>query len=113
MGEPANIPEEKLYEMQARLCKFMSHPLRLQLVKLLEDGEKSVSELVELTGQPQPVVSRHLGYLQQLGIIASERRGNRVYYSLRYPELLQACKLLRSVLIKILEEGRSLALVLE
>lgn len=107
------IPEEKLFEMQARLCKFMSHPLRLKLLELLEKQELSVSELVKLTGEPQPVVSRHLGYMLQLGIVASERRGNRVYYRLRYPELRQACKLLRGVLLKILEEGRSMALIVE
>ncbi|MEZ0346716.1 MAG: metalloregulator ArsR/SmtB family transcription factor [Infirmifilum sp.] len=113
MPEENKIPDEKLFEMQARLCKFMSHPLRLRLLELLEKQELSVSELVRLTGEPQPVVSRHLGYMLQLGIIASERRGNRVYYKLRYPELREACKLLHSVLLKILREGRSLALTVE
>jgi len=107
------VPEERLFELQARLCKFMSHPLRLRLLEFLESQERSVSELVELTGEPQPVVSRHLAYMQQLGIVTSERRGTKVYYKVRYPELREACKILRGVLVKILKEGRSLALISE
>jgi len=107
------VPDERLFELQARLCKFMSHPLRLRLLELLESQERNVSELVELTGEPQPVVSRHLAYMQQLGIVSSERRGTKVYYKLRYPELREACKILRGVLVKILKEGRSLALISE
>ncbi len=113
MSSAEEISKEKLYQLQARLCKFMSHPLRLRLLELLEEGERSVSELVELTGEPQPVVSRHLAYMQQLGIVSSERRGNRVYYKARYPELMEACRIIQVVLLKILREGRSLALLAE
>ncbi|QOJ78555.1 helix-turn-helix transcriptional regulator [Infirmifilum lucidum] len=113
MSSVEEIPKEELYQLQARLCKFMSHPLRLRLLELLEKGERSVSELAELTGEPQPVVSRHLAYMQQLGIVSSERRGNRVYYKIRYPELREACRIIQGVLVKILREGRSLALVSE
>lgn len=111
MGSVEEIPKEELFKLQARLCKFMSHPLRLRLMELLENTERSVSELVELTGQPQPVVSRQLAYMLQLGILSAERRGRKVYYRLRYPELREACKLIQGVLLKILRERQSLALL--
>jgi len=34
------------------------------------------------------VVSRHLALLRDAGILAAERRGKEVYYSVRYPQLV-------------------------
>uniref|UniRef100_A0A7C4FFR4 ArsR family transcriptional regulator n=1 Tax=Thermofilum pendens TaxID=2269 RepID=A0A7C4FFR4_THEPE len=102
----------EVYRLQSRLCRFLSHPERLRITEVLGTGEKSVSELVELTGLPQPTVSRHLGLLAELGVLEAERRGRRVYYKLKYPEVLEASRILRSVLLKILEEkGRLTVLV--
>jgi ArsR family transcriptional regulator len=104
--------EVEVYRLQSRLCRFLSHPERLMITEVLGTGEKSVGELVELTGLPQPTVSRHLSLLAELGVVEAERRGRRVYYRLKYPEVLEASRILRGVLSKILEEkGRLSALV--
>jgi len=104
--------EVGVYKLQSKLCRFLSHPERLRITEVLGTGEKSVSELVELTGLPQPTVSRHLSMLAELGVVEAERKGRRVYYRLKYPEVLEASRILRGVLLKILEEkGRLSALV--
>jgi len=70
------IPGEIL-DIQARLCQAMGHPSRLKTVHSLRVGEKSVSELAELTGSTRGTVSRQLGILRGVGIPL--RRAQRDY----------------------------------
>ena len=37
--------EEKIFEMHAEVCKSMANPVRLKIMSLLREGEKSVEEL--------------------------------------------------------------------
>lgn len=56
-------------------------PNRLQIVSiLLEEGEKSVSELVDRLEVTQPRVSAHLACLRTCGFVSSRRDGKYVYY---------------------------------
>jgi DNA-binding transcriptional ArsR family regulator len=45
----------------------VAEPRRRQIVDLLADGERSVNELVQLLGLPQPQVSKHLRVLREDG----------------------------------------------
>jgi DNA-binding transcriptional ArsR family regulator len=75
----------------AKRFKALGEPARLELVAVLQAGEQSVSELVELTGRGQPNVSQHLGALVNAGLVASRREGARVYYRIEDPMVLEIC----------------------
>jgi DNA-binding transcriptional ArsR family regulator len=47
-------------------------------VRLLLQGEKSVSEIVQSLNMSQPQVSHHLSVLRSAGIIETRREGNRI-----------------------------------
>lgn len=64
------------------LFKALSHPLRLQLIQLLEDGGRAVHELVEESGASQPLVSQHLAILRAARLVQSDRHGRETHYSL-------------------------------
>ncbi|HYT94874.1 MAG TPA: metalloregulator ArsR/SmtB family transcription factor [Gemmataceae bacterium] len=68
--------------MLASFFRGLDEPLRVLILELLLDGEKSVSELVEAIGSPQGRISTHLGCLRWCGYVASRREGRRVYYRL-------------------------------
>jgi ArsR family transcriptional regulator len=70
---------------QAAVFKALGNPARLQVVKELADGERCVSELVELTGLGWSTVSRHLVVLKSVGVIEDEKRGMQVFYRLGMP----------------------------
>lgn len=75
-------------EFAAGMFKMLGHPLRLQLVEILDlHGERTVNELAELCGQSQPVVSLYLNRLKTLGLLGSRRVGNQSYYFLAHPKL--------------------------
>ncbi len=76
---------EKRLALRAAVFKAMGHPTRLTLIDALADGERCVCELNELVAADLSTVSRHLAVLRGAGIVACEKRGNQVYYSLSVP----------------------------
>lgn len=60
--------------------RALAEPTRLRLMALCASGEHTVSELVEVLGQTQPRVSRHLKLLCDAGLLQRLPEGNRVYY---------------------------------
>lgn len=65
-----------------RQLEAAAEPTRLRLLVLLSGGEAMVSELVQVLGQSQPRVSRHLRLLTEAGLIAGFREGRATYYRL-------------------------------
>lgn len=64
------------------LLKAAADPTRLRLLALLSSGEATVGELVQVLGQSQPRVSRHLKLLADAGLVSHFRDGQWVYYRL-------------------------------
>ncbi|ADZ71114.1 ArsR/SmtB family transcription factor [Polymorphum gilvum] len=64
------------------LLKALSHEVRLLMLCLLSEGEKSVSELEEILTMPQAAVSQQLARLRMEGLVTSRRDGRMIYYSL-------------------------------
>jgi len=74
---------EERYKEWANILKALSHPIRLYILEILQEGEKCVNEIYERLHIDISTVSRHLSTLRKVGIIKDEKRGNQVYYSLR------------------------------
>ena len=86
---------EALDTVTARFFKGLGDPARLKILELLEDGERSVGEIVEHLGLPQNLVSMHLGCLRWCGYVTTRREGRYVFYSLgdsRVTEILRLAK---------------------
>ena len=66
----------------SEFLKALSGRSRLLLLCHLWDGEKSVGELVRLTGARDTAVSQQLGLLRKDGLVASRREGQTIFYSL-------------------------------
>ena len=65
----------------ANLFKSLSEPVRLRILHLiLQQGELCVCDIVATLEQSQSVVSRHLAYLRNSGLVNTRREGVWVYY---------------------------------
>lgn len=53
---------------------------RLRLLNLMKDREVCVCYFVEILGQSQPKVSRHLAYLRRSGLVLARREGKWMHY---------------------------------
>lgn len=58
---------------------------RLRLLNLVAGGEVCVCFFVEVLGEPQPKISRHLGVLRNAGLVAARREGKWMHYRLTRP----------------------------
>lgn len=76
--------KENAAVMSGRL-KLMSHPERLLMLCRMDEGEVSVSELVDLTGLSQSSVSQHLAMLREEAVVNVRGEAQTRYYSLRDP----------------------------
>jgi DNA-binding transcriptional ArsR family regulator len=79
--------------MIAHRLKMLSEPMRLKILHTLQDGEKSVHELVELTGAGQANVSKHLSLLASHHIVGRRREGLNVYYYITDDSIFKICDL--------------------
>jgi len=84
------IDAELIPRVAARF-KALSDEGRLALLSALQREEKSVGELAEATGRPQPNVSQHLAHLAHAGLVAARRDGTRVFYRIADPTVLRIC----------------------
>ena len=92
------------FEARARIIKAMAHPTRLFIVHRLRDKEYCVQDLTDMIGADMSTVSRHLSVLRNVGIVADERRGTTVYYSLRMPCVLGFLECVESVIRQNVQE---------
>ena len=97
------------YKARARIIKAMSHSTRLFMVDELSKGERCVCELTKMVGDDISTISKHLSILKNAGIVADEKRGTQVFYTLRVPCVLNFLSCVESVLKTNAKEQAALA----
>ncbi|MBE9554848.1 MAG: metalloregulator ArsR/SmtB family transcription factor [Proteobacteria bacterium] len=88
-----------------------AEPSRLRLLALCAHAELTVSELVQILGQSQPRVSRHLKLLCEAGLLDRFREGTWAFY--RLSEKGRCAELARVLIDLIPENEATLALDLQ
>jgi DNA-binding transcriptional ArsR family regulator len=58
----------------------VAEPKRRQVLEIIGTQELSVNEIVEKLGWNQPMVSKHLGVLKEVGLVSERRVGRRRMY---------------------------------
>lgn len=87
-----------------RLFQALGDRTRLRLLNLMGDQEICVCYLVEILGQPQPKISRHLAYLRKAGIVTARREGKWMHYRIVMPPNAGAARILEEILAWLKEE---------
>ncbi|MCB9453425.1 MAG: metalloregulator ArsR/SmtB family transcription factor [Anaerolineaceae bacterium] len=70
------------FRIMLNLLKAMGDENRLTMIRLLNQGEKNVTELAELLGISEPTVSHHLSKLRAAGLVNLRTAGNQRIYRL-------------------------------
>jgi ubiquinone/menaquinone biosynthesis C-methylase UbiE len=68
------------FDAMLERLRAIAEPTRVRLLALLAKNELTVSDLVEITGQSQPRISRHLKLLQEAGLLMRVKEGSFVFY---------------------------------
>lgn len=76
----------------AFLAKSLGDENRLRILLCLNNGKRSVSQIVEELNLSQPLISHHLKELRRSLLVTVERRGPFVYYEMSDPRVIDILK---------------------
>ncbi len=83
--------DELLYKI-ADVLKAMADPTRLKILHSLQDGERCVSDILEVVGGSQANVSKHLSVLKRAGLVDCRRDGLNVFYRIIDEGVFSICR---------------------
>ena len=76
-------------------CKALGDETRQRILEILqEEGDKCVSDLVDMFNVSQPTISHHLHFLKQANLVTSRREGKQIYYSANQSNITECCGIL-------------------
>jgi len=84
----AHSPKREVFEHLARVGSALASGVRLELLELLAQGERSVDQLSNLTGATVANASQHLQRLKQAGLIVARKQGQFVFYRIAGDEVV-------------------------
>jgi len=82
----------------AALFASLADPTRLRLLNLMAGREVCVCYFVEILGQNQSKISRHLAYLRRAGLVSARREGKWMHYRICEPADPGAASILAATL---------------
>lgn len=87
----------EMQKFKADFFKALAHPLRIRILELLSEGDKSVNEIQTLVGIEGSAVSQQLTILRTKNIVTGTKDGNRVIYSLRDSMIIELLQVARQI----------------
>ncbi len=93
-GRAKREPTPELLALIAARFRALAEPTRLAILHALEGGERTVTDLVEMTGLGQGNLSKHLQQLHSCGYLSRRRDGLFVHYALADKDVLALCEIM-------------------
>ena len=104
----ADSQEQTILEIQASFCRTMGNPTRLQIVRVLQGQELTVSDIAGRLRLAQPTISQHLAVLRNMGLVLSRRDGKHTFYRLYDPDVAMVCDMVRDIIARLARERKRL-----
>ena len=99
--------QELAYKIKADFLKALAHPVRLQIIELLKDGERNVGSIMKALSIQQSSLSRHLTVLREAGILKSRQQGTVIYYNIEDHNIFHVLRPIAEMLRKKLKKTES------
>jgi len=103
-----NVRADPVYVVKARMFRTLGHPVRIRILELLRDGERSVGDVQLELNLDSSGTSQHLSALRQLGLLDSHRVGTSVFYSIADPRVTELLATAKQILTSALTVSHSL-----
>lgn len=86
-----------MQQFKAEFFKALAHPLRIRILEILSEEDKSVNEIQTLAGSEGSAVSQQLQILRAKNIVSGTKEGNKVIYSLKDPMIIELLAVARRI----------------
>ena len=90
----------------SRLLKSISHPIRLKILCLLQDGEMTVGGIRDEVKTTKANISQHLSILRNQGIVATRKDANFIHNRIADQRIVELMKTMQNLFCKA-EESES------
>lgn len=81
--------DTKALEQSVHILKAIGHPVRLAILKMLNvQFSLPVQEISEALDLEQSLTSHHLAIMRKNGILSNIRKGQKILYYIRFPEVV-------------------------
>lgn len=107
-GSATHVRSDPVYVVKAQLFRTLGHPVRIRILELLSDRERTVGDLQAELSLDSSGTSQHLAALRQQGILHSRRAGTSVYYGIRDPRVSQLLAVAKQLLTSALSDSQAL-----
>ena len=104
---------DPIHELQAEICRTLSHPARIAILHLLAQGPREVGRLASELGVSQPNASQHLAVMRAAGLVEAARDGRGTTYRLTDPDIIDACDQMARVMRRRLARMAELSAAIE
>lgn len=105
---PEAVQRRAVYQVKAEFFRILGHPVRVRILELLREGERTVSDLQVELQMDSSGTSQHLGVLRKQGMVEGRREGTSVHYSVRDPRVFQLLEVARQILNSNLAESQAI-----
>lgn len=93
----SDSPKRLLFEQFAAVAKAAAHPLRLEILEQVAQGERSVEVVADRVRISVANASQHLQHMRRAGLVVPRRDGKFVFYRLAHDGVLELLASLRRV----------------
>jgi ArsR family transcriptional regulator len=105
---PVGAGQPPIYALKAEFFRVLGHPVRVRILQLLREGERTVGSLQAALELDSSGTSQQLAALRKQGLVESRREGTSVYYRVKDPRTLELLELAKAIIAANLEEGQAL-----
>ena len=98
----------QLQVFKTEFFRALAHPIRIRILEILSDGDRSVQELQDELKVDQPLVSQQLAVLRGKNIVASRKLGTTVKYAIRDPLVGDLLKTARHIFENHLKDTQTM-----
>ena len=100
--------DDMAFKIKADFLKGLAHPVRLQIIENLKNGEASVGKLVQKLGVKQSNLSRHLATLRELGVLETRQEKTTVFYAIHDHDIFKILRPIAEMLRKKLKKSEKI-----
>jgi len=92
--------DQEIFKIHAEFCSVLSNEKRLRIMWILQEGERSVSDIAEALDLTVTNVSQHLKILKNQYAVTERKDGKQVFYRITNLKFIEGCRLIRQGILE-------------